>query len=777
MSVDIPINNIILGNLKQQVNDLKWDDASNTATSLFSLWRKKSLSLTPEELQSLFTLWTETLKNTEEPFDPLRPALSTFVNVPPTPKMPKIILNIMIKNEQVLLGRCFKAAMSIVDAVAVADTGSTDQSLTIIRDAVPTDIPLSIEVNAWKNFGHNRTLGVHQAQRLAKRLGWSLDHTFILLLDADMILEIHKFEKNSLCLDQYDLEQRSGSEQYYNPRLLKASIPWNVLGATHEYYNSPVPHSSAQLHTLSIDDRNDGANRSDKFSRDEKLLLGDLLENPSNGRAMFYLAQTYQHRNDKTKNDSQHAITYYEKHIAAKTWEEETWYSFYSIGICYEQLNLWAYAVDAYLKAFLRRPSRIEPIYKIAKYYRDRDEHHLAMIFFQKCLQVPYPKQDILFVEGQLYKYEVPWHTSISAYYTGQKEIGHYALERAVRAKNVPYYIRNGSYYNARFYMKPVPGLLKTTNIRPKCLPPNYLPCNPSLLVQDNNLWVNCRCVSYSQLNARNYRALEPDGIFRTKNILQIYKENPPLLSHENTSPLLSHEHLILNQQFGPFVHSCQVRGAEDVRIFWWKKNMYATCTSLEHTPDNRPKLCLMEFDEKCDEVVKVIRLHGHDDHAVQKNWLPFVQNDELYFIYGYNPKLTILKYIGEGRVQVHLEKDIFSEIETSGYRGSSGPVKLPQEQGWLLSIHECHDVNEGRRYMHRFVWLDHDFSLKYLSNLFYFIYDKGVEINLSMALSTDEKRLYCAIGKEDSEAFVCEYDLEHVLDFTTQKCKAEFLN
>ena len=817
----------LLSNLCSLVDSAEWEKAQSAAASLIALWRRSIISFTSTELNTLFRHWTTIQKqvdNQTQNNHTALPPLSHFfkelhqVTSPPAPlgtppefllgvpvinrTPPKIILNIMIKNEANLLSRCLKSILPIIDAVAVADTGSTDKSLQTIADTIPVEIPLSIEVEEWKNFGHNRTLGLHQAQRFVRHLNWDASQTYILLMDADMCLQIlPEFKKSDLVLDQYNLEQIAGGNQYWNVRFLRASLMVTCVGATHEYYSCPSHTITANLHTLKIDDRNDGNNKSDKYSRDEKMLLGDLEDNPTCARAMFYLAQTYQNRNDASKQDAEKAIMYYEKHLKQGSWEEEQWYSMYCIGHCYTLLNKWPEALVAYLKAYLRRPHRLEPLYSIGKFYRDKDQHALAMIFFQKALQIPFPKDDILFIEGNLYKYDVAYHASICAYYVQQVNLGAYCMEKVLREPTTPSDLRQSTLSNARFYVRALPSLQQDLQLKSYYFPYNYLLCNPAVTWHDNRLYVVCRGVNYTQRGARNYHSTDADGIFRTINSFQILDRTTGE-KHKTSQWKLCHEHLLKVSRPGPYVQTCSVRGLEDIRSFWWKDAFYFSCTSLEHHPSNMPRICLCELDEKGETVKTVSLLTGFEDDKTQKNWLPFVstpflksessqdtqhvhdEEEHLYFIYQYQP-LTILQYVQNGKVKPYLSGN-YIPVDASQFRGSAGPVKLPNDEGWLVCVHIVHDAPEERRYMHRFIWFDKHFQFRHLSPLFYFTYADGVEMSLSMTLMPNTKNsqeirvddliLVVATGIEDSQGHVLFYALGDVLTFTSKPLSCTLL-
>ena len=732
------------------------------ALTFFQQWRQGKISVTDDLLVLFFTQWTTLLRGIPPPPDPA--LISEWKDLRKTSASDptiRIVLNVMMKNEQPLMSRCIQSALPIVDAVCYSDTGSRGDVFTLLNSIVPRDMPLCVEVEPWKNFGYNRTAGLNQTQRFVDRMGWHPELTFILVMDADMVLNIKPaFSSQMLVADCYDVEQHNGSNVYWNPRLLRVSRQWEVIGRTHEYYSSKLPTHHEKSKTLWFDDRNDGLNRADKYNRDITLLQEDLVDNPRNARAMFYLAETYRNRGNRSLEDYEKSLSYYEMHVAMGSWEEEIWWSKYAIGMCHDQMKNEGMMLKAYLEAYQRRPHRAEPLFKIAKYYRDNGQHWNAMVFFRRASEIPFPASDVLFVDKDIYNYWIMSEMSVSAYYAGDKMQGAACVQSLLRNLNVSHHVRNMAYYNARFYVQPWPSLtqvdLATSNtkffpLKPK-LPSPYRPCNPSLALRDNKLEVVCRAVNYDQQNARNYKVLDDSGVFHTTNVLMTL--DPDTLEVLSETPME-------NQLKGPFASTCQVQGLEDARVVNVGDDTLAfSCTSLEHTSDNRPRICWVELSPTA-AVTKVTQITGYKDGDIQKNWLPYMTDDKkVRFVYGYNPFVLLELDINTCIVQPIYQTDL--PLQTSGWRGSSGPVMVPGH-GYLILIHEICDKPEGRHYMHRFVLMDENMAqFKAASDLFYFKHGSGVEMATGMVLR--QNTLYIALGIEDRQAYVMTCDVENVL-------------
>ena len=100
---------------------------------------------------------------------------------------PTLCLNMIVKNESKIITRLFDSVVTIIDSYCICDTGSTDDTVQIIRDYFSKkNIPGLIIFEPFKHFCHNRNFALHSALGLSD---------YILVMDADMTLEINNFTK------------------------------------------------------------------------------------------------------------------------------------------------------------------------------------------------------------------------------------------------------------------------------------------------------------------------------------------------------------------------------------------------------------------------------------------------------------------------------------------------------------------------------------------------------------------------------------------------------
>lgn len=678
---------------------------------------------------------------------------------------PKICLTMIVKNEEKIIERCLTQVKDIVDLISICDTGSTDRTVEIIEKFMAQHhIPGKVHHHTWKNFGHNRTLSAKVAQKTIQEFEFSIGETYLLFLDADMMLEIsNDFKKEELRpADQYLVMQQSTDHAYYNTRLVRAVLPWECIGVTHEYWSSPIPSRQLRLTSLKINDCDDGGCKSDKFERDIRMLTEGLKEEPDNARYLFYLAQSY-----KCLRNFEEAIKWYEARINKKDWFEEVWYSQLMIGECYEELGKWDKALEAYLEAYQYNPDRAEPLHHISQYYRLKEKYHLAYTFAKEASKIPYPHHQILFVSHPIYDYLIDQDLSISSYFTPFKEEGYAASNRLLLNKHVPTSMKDRAFKNLLFYLPNLPNMqFYPIQVDPplinKDLSTRYQPLNPSISKTAEGYDVICRTVNYKQIGAQHFKSLDwsdETNLIKTKNLFVKYDRQFNKLSQSEIVEELP------RRKFSHFI-----QGLEDCRMVNFNDEVWFTCTTLDTNPRNLPQISLCKLGKKdalkegkkVHQVEKLFPLPGPDPSRCEKNWLPFAMGQHLHFIYSYDPLIIYradLTPETSAISQLEISHFIEQEYDFTGFSGSAAPI--PFDEGYLLLVHQTIFENQ-RIYTHRFVYVDEDFRILRLSKPFTFLH-KGVEYCCGMATDHSNDHLVMAIGIEDCEAYLGVINLETV--------------
>lgn len=332
-----------------------------------------------------------------------------------------ICLNMIVKNESNIITRLFDSLVSIIDCYCICDTGSTDNTIELIKDYFDKrGIPGKIIEEPFKNFAHNRTFALKQAAFMSE---------FVLLVDADMIVDMRTFTKEMLTSqDAYSILQGSNSFYYNNTRILRNDGKCEYIGVTHEYIDIPSYYSKANLpkDVIFIYDIGDGGSKENKFTRDEMLLLDGIKNEPNNARYHFYLANTYY---DSQKYSE--AIPYYLKRIAFGGWKEEVWYSYYKLGLCYQHLHDMTNAVYQWMEGFQFYPDRLEGLYEMLVHYRITSKYKLFEMIYNMAkpiLDKNINRDNCLFFHKDVYSYKIYNEYTIVAFYLGITDVRREAM-------------------------------------------------------------------------------------------------------------------------------------------------------------------------------------------------------------------------------------------------------------------------------------------------------------------------------------------------------------
>jgi glycosyltransferase involved in cell wall biosynthesis len=144
----------------------------------------------------------------------------------------------MVRNEERILLRCLEAAQSVVEAVCIHDTGSTDRTKELATEFLATH-PGCLTESVWSDFGTNRTASFRAAKEFVLSQGWDPKDTYGLLLDGDMVSQPGSLKTQTLTEVGYTILQVAGHLEYPNCRLVRMDHDWVCRGVTHEYWMTP----------------------------------------------------------------------------------------------------------------------------------------------------------------------------------------------------------------------------------------------------------------------------------------------------------------------------------------------------------------------------------------------------------------------------------------------------------------------------------------------------------------------------------------------------------
>ncbi len=316
-----------------------------------------------------------------------------------------VCLNMIVKNEAHLITRCLESVLPLIDTYLIVDTGSTDGTQEVIRAYMQEhQIPGEVIDRPWVNFAYSRNE--------ALQLGMGTSADYFLFMDADDTLTYAagyqrptKFDK-----DAYYTHIHYSGTHYDRMQLVSTQIPWRWVGVVHEVIVTDARVRCAYLDGVTMKIIGGGGRSQDpnKFLKDAHMLEEDLLQDPNNSRSIFYLAQSY-----RDALYFEEAIKYYQQRVDMGGWEEEVFWSLYQIANIQDRMGLDpATVIESYYRAFDYRPSRVEPLFRIALLHRRAGEIQQSFLLNRIALQSPKP-HDLIFVEAWIYDYGLLFEYSL----------------------------------------------------------------------------------------------------------------------------------------------------------------------------------------------------------------------------------------------------------------------------------------------------------------------------------------------------------------------------
>lgn len=628
----------------------------------------------------------------------------------------------MIKNEERIIERSLKSVENIVDAFCVCDTGSTDNTVQIVKKFLETHTGCITE-ETWRDFGHNRTLSFVNAQTYVRdTLKWDLKQTYGILLDADMVFVPGKLKEQTLGEVGYAIIQENKGLSYHNCRIVRMDYSWKCLGVTHEYWDGPTQTLSKDI--CYIDDRDDGGCKGDKFIRDAMLLERGLKEEPKNVRYMFYLAQTY---NSLGRNKD--SIKMYKKRIEAGGWEEEVWYSHYMIAQNHKCLGNIVKFEEWMLRAYEKRKTRAEPLYKLTEHFRIVGQQYKAYEYARIGKNIPYPT-DVLFIEKQVYDGLFDYEMSILDYYVHTANGTRSSMTALLKC---PQYIDN-IVSNLKFYAKPI----RDSNVTPLVLPnPFGEDFNPSAISIVKYPYANVRYVNYWMEN----------GNYLTKNNVPVQTQNAYVNLERIENVMCMKEDSV-----GYFKYQSNVQGLEDVRV---SSSSTFLATSVNEYVKDTVTLLHGTYNMKDGTYDNVKLMKSPNNRKCEKNWL-FLPNSECV-IYDWYPFQV-------GKLQddtLQIIKSYDTPPFFSRLRGSASPVKFNDNLVTLVHFIEMDPNTRARIYYHCFVMLEKD-TYRPIQISLPFVFE-SISVEYCICITIENGIITCYVSFKDANPTKVVFNYSHI--------------
>jgi hypothetical protein len=339
-----------------------------------------------------------------------------------------VCLNMIVReSDPTLIERCIRSALPVIDCWAIIDTGCSPEVLDKLVELL-AHLPGRLQFQEWTDFSTARNQAIELARTLEAE---SRAVDFLLLLDADeeLVLEPGASVPPRLwpgggLLDCYRVRsytRRVGGTSHMHRKVIRLAKPWRWEGVVHEALDCAEPFTESSLPGWSVVGRFDSARNqqsdSEKYGKDAELLLRSFADDPSNGRTVYYLARSLE-----WANRPEEALKWHHLRRELDGFWEERWDSLYRIALIHDAAGRHAEAVAAYLDAYQEWP-RAEPLYRLAKRFRLRDQFRAALMFSGAAVACERPDAN-LWVEDDVYTWRAKDEFSVASYWAGDLQQG-----------------------------------------------------------------------------------------------------------------------------------------------------------------------------------------------------------------------------------------------------------------------------------------------------------------------------------------------------------------
>ena len=286
----------------------------------------------------------------------------------------KIILSMIVRNEAHVISRCLKSVLPIIDEYRIVDTGSTDNTINVMKSWL-AHLPGEIIVSPWQN-----NFALHRNEALPP----VSEEDYVLIMDADDELLIGPdFDRNLLTESCYSVADIQMGMTNYRPHLFKRlpGIEW--FGVRHEDVWGFPKSYALPLTWLRIAVRHEGdrAKNPRRFLNDAEALLKarKKIDRANDDKHLYAIYTSHIGQSFCDAKDFDRGIKYFKQYIKLP----DIGNSDFTYGACLkiaammdERHDAPDDVVKAYRDAIKRDPSRIEA-YVLVSFFLARNQRFI----------------------------------------------------------------------------------------------------------------------------------------------------------------------------------------------------------------------------------------------------------------------------------------------------------------------------------------------------------------------------------------------------------------
>ncbi|RIK40919.1 MAG: hypothetical protein DCC58_13250 [Chloroflexi bacterium] len=394
----------------------------------------------------------------------------------------------------------------------------------------------------------------------------------------------------------------------------------------------------------------------------------------------------------------QEARDAYQRFLAQGGAGEQGWVATYRAGLCALQLDLWEAAVATLLAAWERNPGRSEPLATLASAARRRSDNHLALLLARQALANAPPEPAALAFDRSAYFSSPLEDVSISAFYTGERELGRQACEALLHERSCATVTRDLAARNSTYYLETVaPTFHRHIPLADDIRSAGEIATAGSLVADDDGYRLLVRLQTRDP-DHQTYAGRVLDWTQRARNAVVLLDST---LVPQQVAVLDDRAHdRLAREPLGALA----VHGIEQAHLTRWDGAWWLTGLSCHAVPAGERGVVLARLDTagtRIERALPLVRAEGAAP-AWEQSWLPVVGDAQHRLLAAFDPPQVLAADVASGRCSVA------QVAAPAAYLGRYRPVAglAPDDDGYLALAEDVAVVDERRVALYRFVRL-----------------------------------------------------------------------
>jgi glycosyltransferase involved in cell wall biosynthesis len=308
---------------------------------------------------------------------------------------PTISACLIVRDEARLLPRCLRSIAGAYDELCIVDTGSSDQTLEIAREAGARILQFTACNGAdgkIEDFAAPRNAALQLATG-----------DWILQIDADEVLgpggaaRIRRHSRHRE-VTSVMVNMRADPASWLSERLYRRSGDLRYVGRIHEYVVRDGEARTVVDRGIVITNRPDKRGKESAEARNVRLLERELADNPRNARALYQLGNEL-----RAGGRLDEAIARYRASLELGTYRHGRFVTRYYLAVCYLRKHDWELAITTALDGIRVDPRYAEAHCLLGDVYFARGQLEFARQWYRSALACGTPPETAMAVQAWAY--------------------------------------------------------------------------------------------------------------------------------------------------------------------------------------------------------------------------------------------------------------------------------------------------------------------------------------------------------------------------------------